>query len=126
MTNNIPNTASDSNGDVDYYETVGIHQKLKHKFIELYLKIWVENVGHNSKKNPPTVDFFDLYAASGLARDTHTNETWNGSALLAAKAFGEYPNGRLLFLNSFDEDRDTCESQMEILKRNIASLLYQI
>ena len=122
MTSIIPKPASNPNGEVEYYETVGIHQKLKHKFIELYLKIWVENVGQKSKKNPPTVDFFDLYAASGLAHDRHTGEIWEGSALLAAKAFGGYPNGRLLFLNSYDEDPDTCKSQMEILKRNIQGL----
>lgn len=122
MTNITPNHSSDSNGEVEYYETVGIHQKLKHKFIELYLKIWVENVGQKSKKTPPTVDFFDLYAASGMAHDKHTGETWDGSALLAAKAFGEYPNGRLLFLNSYDEDPIKCKSQIEILKNKIINL----
>jgi three-Cys-motif partner protein len=126
LTNRNPKTQSDenneNNGEVEYYESVGIHQKLKHKFIELYLKIWAENVGHNSKKNPPTVDFFDLFAASGLAHDKNTCEIWEGSALLAAKAFGEYPNGRLLFLNSFDENPEMCNNQMEILKRNIQNL----
>jgi three-Cys-motif partner protein len=124
LTNNTPilHVPADSNGEIEYYETVGIHQKLKHKFIELYLKIWVENVGQNSKKNPPSIDFFDLYAASGLAFDKHTGEIWNGSALLAAKAFGEYPNGRLLFLNSYDEDPIKCKSQLEILKKQIIDL----
>jgi three-Cys-motif partner protein len=122
LTNKIPKSVSNSNGEVEYYETVGIHQKLKHKFIDLYLKIWVENVGQRSKSTPPTVDFFDLYAASGLAHDENMGDTWNGSALLAAKAFGEYPNGRLLFLNSYDENPDKCKYQMEILKRNVQDL----
>jgi three-Cys-motif partner protein len=122
LTSITPNDNLNSNGEVEYYETVGIHQKLKHKFIELYLKIWVENVGQRSKKTPPTVDFFDLYAASGLAHDQHTGDIWDGSALLAAKAFGEYPNGRLLFLNSYDDEPAKCQSQMEILKRNIQDL----
>jgi len=60
LTNITLKTPSDSNGDVEFYETVGIHQKLKHKFIDLYLKIWVENVGQKSKSTPPSVDFFDL------------------------------------------------------------------
>ncbi|MFA5001979.1 MAG: three-Cys-motif partner protein TcmP [Methanolinea sp.] len=108
--------------EIEYYEQLGIHQKLKHKFIEIYLGIWVENVGLKSKKNPPTVDFFDLYAASGLAHDKYIKSSWHGSALLAAKAFGEYPKGNLLFLNSYDEDPEKCEKQLEILKRSIRDL----
>jgi len=122
LTNHTPNSLTDINGDAEYYETVGIHQKLKHKFIELYLTIWVENVGKRSKKSPPTVDFFDLFAASGWAYDKPTDDTWEGSALLAAKAFGEYPNGRRLFLNSYDDNSEKCKSQMEILQKSVKEL----
>jgi three-Cys-motif partner protein len=108
--------------DVDFFENLGIHQKLKHKFIEIYLDIWANNVGSNSKKSIPTVDFFDLYAASGWAYDPHTEESWPGSALLAAKAFGEYPKGRLLFLNSYDQDSSKCQKQVEILQKSIKNI----
>ena len=115
-------TEASTNEDTEYFEDVGIHQKLKHKFIQLYLDVWVENVGNNSKKTPPSVDFFDMYSASGWAYDPHTKEKWPGSALLAAKAFGEYPRGRLLLLNSYDTDATTCARQIDILRRSIMDL----
>lgn len=111
-----------SSEDINYFENLGIHQKLKHKFIEIYLDIWAKNVGYNSKRPLATVDFFDLYAASGWAYDQHTEDTWAGSALLAAKAFGEYPKGRLLLLNSYDQDSVKCQKQIEILRRSILNL----
>jgi len=107
---------------LDYLENLGIHQKLKHKFIEIYLDVWANNVGKNSKKSIPSVDFFDLYAASGWAYDSYTKEQWPGSALLVAKAFGEYPKGRLLFLNSYDRDSTICQKQKDILFHSIESL----
>jgi three-Cys-motif partner protein len=105
----------------DYY-TRGIHQKLKHKFIETYLDIWVENVG-GSGKVVPTVDFFDLFAATGKARSEETGETWDGSAIIVARALAKYPRGNLLFLNSYNPDVNVSKIQFDILKREIKSVV---
>ena len=108
--------------ETEYYEQQGDHQKLKHQFIETYMHIWVENVGYHSKHNIPTVDFFDLYAASGWATNEDQTETWHGSALILAKSFGEYPNSRLLFLNTYNENKEIEDRQAEILKKSIQEL----
>lgn len=105
----------------DYY-TRGIHQKLKHKFIETYLNIWVENVG-GSGKVLPTVDFFDLFAATGKARSEETGETWDGSAIIVAKALAKYPRGNLLFLNSYNPDVNVRKNQFDILMQEIQSVV---
>ncbi|MDD3135821.1 MAG: hypothetical protein PHF64_04925, partial [Methanoregula sp.] len=44
------------------YDCVKWHTRKKHAFIEYYLKIWVDHV----KKNPPSLDIFDLFASTGL------------------------------------------------------------
>lgn len=105
----------------EYYESVGIHQKQKHKFIETYLKIWSENVGNNSPK-PPSVDFIDLYAASGMAYDSNLDEEWEGSALLLTRALGEYRNPGKIYLNSYSDDSEELKRNKDILKRKIKSI----
>jgi three-Cys-motif partner protein len=118
----------DSSGDqsefdeTEYYEQQGDHQKLKHQFIETYMKIWVENVGYNTKGNPPSIDFFDLYAASGCATNKDRSEYWPGSALILAKNFGEYPNSRMLFLNTYHENKEIEENQARILQKKVRDL----
>jgi three-Cys-motif partner protein len=108
--------------ETEFYEQQGDHQKLKHKFIETYMHIWVENVGHNSKKSPPSIDFFDLYAASGWATNEKHSESWPGSALILAKNFGEYPNPGILFLNTYHSDKIQQEAQVKILQKSVEDL----
>jgi hypothetical protein len=101
------------------YDRVKWHTRKKHAIIESYLNIWVENV----KKNPPTLDIFDLFASSGLcyceesARYGLSEPTWKGSAILAAECLEKYPNGQKLFLNTYHEKPTICEEQKLNLKR---------
>lgn len=108
--------------EINYYSR-GIHQKLKHEFIKTYLNIWVENVGKGAIDKIPTVDFFDLFAATGKVRCDDTGEIWDGSALIAAKALAKYPKGRLLFLNSYDPDDKKRHEQLDILQKELEEAL---
>lgn len=101
------------------YERVKWHTRKKHAFIESYLNIWVENV----KKNPPTLDIFDLFASTGLcyceesARYGLNEPTWNGSAILAAECLENYSEGRTLFLNTYHPKPAICDNQKKNLER---------
>jgi len=101
------------------YDCVKWHTRKKHAFIESYLNIWVENV----KKNPPTLDIFDLFASSGLcyceesARYGLSEPTWNGSAILAAECLEKYPKGQKLILNTYHKKLAIREEQKKNLER---------
>jgi three-Cys-motif partner protein len=87
------------------YDRVKWHTRKKHAFIESYLKIWVDHV----KKNPPSLDIFDLFASSGLCYCEESKKyasgipIWPGSAILAANCLENYPKGRTLFLNTYHQ-----------------------
>jgi three-Cys-motif partner protein len=101
------------------YDVVKWHKRKKHAFIKGYLDIWVEYV----KKNPPTLDIFDLYAASGLCycpdceKSGISEPSWEGSAILAARCLEEYKEGRYLFLNTFHPDPVIIKQQKDNLER---------
>lgn len=100
------------------YDCVKWHTRKKHAFIEFYLKIWVEHV----KRNPPTLDIFDLFASTGLCYCDERKKyglpepTWPGSAILAADCLEHYPKGRTLFLNTYHPKDAICREQKENLE----------
>jgi len=101
------------------YERVKWHTRKKHAFIESYLKIWVEHV----KRNPPTLDIFDLFASTGLCYCEDSKKyglsepTWPGSAILAAECLENYSQGRTLFLNTYHPKETDCLEQKKNLER---------
>jgi len=106
------------------YDKVKYHTRKKHVFLKGYLDIRVERVKHKS----PTLDIFDLYASTGLcyceeAEITGLSEvTWDGSAIIAAKALQQYSKGRLLFLNTYNEIEKIKQAQ----KNNLFALLKKL
>lgn len=106
------------------YDKVKYHTRKKHAFIKGYLDIWVERV----KNSPPTLDIFDLYAATGkcycedAAKYGLPESTWDGSAILSANCLMNYSNGRDLFLNTYADDPDDCEKQKENLTRLLSEM----
>lgn len=101
------------------------HTRQKHYFLEEYLKIWSENVG-KSKKSCPSLDIFDLFASYGwcYCKDNGKMDlpgsTWPRSSVLAAKCLENYPNGRLLFSNTYAKPKELAK-QEESLKKNLSS-----
>jgi len=103
------------------YDCVKWHTRKKHAFIEYYLKIWVDHV----KKNPPSLDIFDLFASTGLCyceeskKHELSEPTWPGSAIIAANCLENYLKGRTLFLNTYHPKEAICREQ----KKNLEILL---
>jgi three-Cys-motif partner protein len=110
-----------TNSDGRAYEEIKWHSRQKHAFLEEYLSIWSEKVGKTGK-TMPTLDIFDLYASSGLCHCSDKNETWEGSALLAAECLKKYQKGRLLFLNTFSPSEEKTVLQKNSLEKNISDL----
>jgi len=110
-----------TNSDGRAYEEIKWHSRQKHAFLEEYLSIWSEQVGKTGK-TIPTLDIFDLYASSGLCHCSDKNETWKGSALLAAECLKKYQKGRLLFLNTFRPVAEEIVLQKKSLEKNISDL----
>ncbi|MDI6720659.1 three-Cys-motif partner protein TcmP [Methanoculleus sp.] len=117
-----------TDGRVEVVEEVKFHTRIKHKFIDTYLSIWTNNVAKNhmtSKKRIPSLEIYDLYAASGwcycdeLTQYGLEGERWEGSALLAARCIGEYPKGTRLFLNSYHPDPDIRQQQRATLEESL-------
>jgi len=109
------------NSDVSKYEEIKWHSRQKHAFLEAYLDIWSEQVGKTGK-TLPTLDIFDLYASFGLCHCSEKNETWEGSALLAAECLKKYQNGRSLFLNTYSPSEEETILQKRSLEKNIYNL----
>lgn len=113
-------------------ELVNYHSRVKHKFIETYFNIWTDRVANPGKgkktKNIPTLEIYDLYAASGWCRCNEckefqvAEERWEGSALLAAKCIAKYPKSKKLFLNSYSPDPKKCKEDRKILKESLKAL----
>jgi three-Cys-motif partner protein len=99
-------------------EPVKWHSRQKHAFLEEYLNIWTNQVGLK-KGSKPTLDIFDLHASCGLCYCKDQKETWNGSALIAAKCLKNYSQGRLLFLNTYHPSENELQSQIPALKENL-------
>lgn len=110
-----------TNSDGHAYEEIKWHSRQKHAFLEAYLSIWSEQVGKTGKPIP-TLDIFDLYASFGLCHCSDKNETWKGSALLAAECLKKYQKGRLLFLNTFNPSKEETVLQKNSLEKNISDL----
>ncbi len=110
-----------TNSDGRACEGIKWHSRQKHAFLEAYLSIWSEKVGKTGK-TMPTLDIFDLYASFGLCHCSDKNETWKGSALLAAECLKKYQNGRLLFLNTFSLLEENTVLQKNSLEKNISDL----
>ena len=110
-----------TNSDGRAYEEIKWHSRQKHAFLEAYLSIWSEQVGKTGK-TMPTLDIFDLYASFGLCHCSDKNETWKGSALLAAECLKKYQKGRLLFLNTFNPSKEETVLQKNSLEKNISDL----
>jgi three-Cys-motif partner protein len=112
----------DENGVM--HDNVRYHTRKKHKFIESYLNIWSDNV----KRNPPTLDIFDLYASTGkcYCEDAEMfglpEATWDGSALLSARCLKKYANGKNLFLNTYADTPENCERQKGNLERLLSDM----
>jgi len=113
---------------MDEPEEVKYHSRLKHKFIEIYFNFYLENVAGNATRQgkfPPSLAIYDLYAAKGWChcKDCEIlgfkEDFWEGSALLAAKCIGNYPNGTKLFLNSYNYDPKENELQLKSLKESL-------
>jgi len=109
------------NSDGDNYEEIKWHTRQKHAFLEAYLDIWSEQVGKTGK-TLPTLDIFDLFASFGLCHCSEKDETWEGSALLAAECLKKYQNGKLLFLNTFSPLEEETLLQKNSLEKNISNL----
>lgn len=92
-----------------YHDIVKYHTRQKHKFIEEYLKIWINNVGGEHK---PTLDIFDLFASTGLCYCKDNKESWGGTAKLAADCLNAYERGRYLYLNSYNDNPDYAKMQV--------------
>ena len=105
----------DSDGNI--CEEIKWHSRQKHAFLEAYLDIWSEQV-----ERGPTLDIFDLFASYGLCHCSEKNETWDGSALLAAKCLKKYHNGKILFLNTFNPNEEEQNLQKEVLEKYISDL----
>lgn len=105
------------------FDRVKWHTRKKHAFIEFYLNIWVEHV----KRNPPTLDIFDLFASTGLCYCDESKKfglpepTWAGSAILAANCLASYPRGKTLFLNTYHPKNQKCNEQKENLDRLLST-----
>ncbi|WP_082122655.1 three-Cys-motif partner protein TcmP [Methanoculleus sediminis] len=111
----------DRDKDGYIYDRVKWHTRKKHFFIESYLQIWVDKV----KRNQPTLDIFDLFAATGLCycEDiAEPNSRWEGSACLAARCLEGYPRGRYLFLNTYHPDEEMFAAQKANLTRKISEI----
>lgn len=113
-------------------EIVKYHSRVKHKFIEIYLNIWTERVANNlngkKKSEPPSLEIYDLYAASGWCycpdceKYGGDQDRWEGSAILAAKCIAKYPKGKKLFLNSYHPDPVEKEENFITLEKSLKSL----
>lgn len=113
---------------MDELEEVKYHTRLKHKFIEIYLDFYLKNVAENAKKRnklPPSLEIYDLYAGKGRChcKDCEIlgfkEDSWEGSALLAARCIGVYPNGTRLFLNSYHNAPEENTNQVNALKDSL-------
>lgn len=113
-------------------ESVDYHSRIKHKFIETYFNIWTDRVANPEKgkknKGIPSLEIYDLYAASGWCQCSDCEEfrvgeqRWEGSALLAARCITKYPNSTKLFLNSYSPDLKKCEENVKTLTESLEAL----
>lgn len=94
------------------------HSRQKHVFLETYLDIWAKHV----KKNPPTLDIFDLFADYGMCKCEEEDSEWEGSALIAVKCLCEYPKGQKLWLNSYNLNPEEMAEQHEGLRGWLSNL----
>lgn len=81
------------------------------------MDIWQTKVGLK-KGSKPTLDIFDLYASYGLCYCKEQKETWEGSALIAARCLKNYSQGRLLFLNTYHPSEKKMQDQVSALRGN--------
>lgn len=102
-------------------ESVKWHSRQKHVFLEEYLNIWSDQVGLK-KGSRPTLDIFDLYASCGLCYCKDQKETWDGSALIAARCLKNYSQGRLLFLNTYHPSDKKMQDQIFALRENLDNI----
>jgi three-Cys-motif partner protein len=102
-------------------EEIKWHSRQKHAFLEAYLNIWSEQVGKTGQ-TIPTLAIFDLFASFGLCHCSEKDETWDGSALLAAKCLKKYQGGQKLFLNTYSPIEEERLLQKDVLDKNISNL----
>ena len=108
---------------IDCWRTcVKWHTRQKHKYIEVYFKIW-ERVNKDKPLKPP-LDIFDLYASTGLCycekHDINESE-WDGTAALATKCLNNYSGGRYLFVNTYHDNEETRVKQVESIKKVVTN-----
>ncbi len=103
------------------------HTKQKHALLWSYLRIWLEHVGQrpafSSKR--PSLQIADIHASFGFCYDEKTQETWPGTALLAAHCLKQYATDypKRLFLNSFvPPDEETSAVQRGALEDAVGAI----
>jgi three-Cys-motif partner protein len=91
--------------------------KQKHAFLEAYFRIWTDQVGRKHGTRP-TLSIIDPFAAHGWCHDKESGHTWEGTAILSARCYRDYPSrfGNTLILNSFHPDHEELAIQFEALQ----------
>ena len=101
-----------------FCELVEWHSIQKHVFLKYYFDIWKNQVGKKAS-SIPSLDIIDLYASWGWCHCERNDKSWQGTALLAAECLEKYDKGRLLFLNTYNEDENILVMQHDHLVESL-------